>query len=128
MPRVRFEPTIPLFERATTVHALDRAATVPGTRNIEIKKPRLKCSRDKILEPMSTAYFIIPLITLCVYPPSVVRRGLSKNVTAAKNTHATIEELLGTSLFYAFRVVSKGNRRLVLPRTYYQRTISCDVR
>jgi hypothetical protein len=30
MPQVRFEPTIPVFERAKTVHALDRAATVIG--------------------------------------------------------------------------------------------------
>jgi hypothetical protein len=28
MPRVGFEPTIPMFEWAKTVHALDRAATV----------------------------------------------------------------------------------------------------
>jgi hypothetical protein len=28
MPRVGFEPTIPAFERANTVHALDRAANV----------------------------------------------------------------------------------------------------
>jgi hypothetical protein len=27
---VGFEPTIPVFERAKTVHALDRAATVIG--------------------------------------------------------------------------------------------------
>jgi hypothetical protein len=30
MPRVGFEPTIPVFERAKTVHALDRVATVIG--------------------------------------------------------------------------------------------------
>jgi hypothetical protein len=30
MPRVGFEPTTPLFERAKTLHALDRAATVIG--------------------------------------------------------------------------------------------------
>jgi hypothetical protein len=30
MPRVVFEPTIPAFERAKTVHALDREATVIG--------------------------------------------------------------------------------------------------
>jgi hypothetical protein len=30
MPRVGFESTIPAFERAQTVHALDRAATVIG--------------------------------------------------------------------------------------------------
>jgi hypothetical protein len=31
MPLVGFEPTIPEFERAKTVHALDRAATVIGS-------------------------------------------------------------------------------------------------
>jgi hypothetical protein len=31
MPRVVFEPTIPAFERAKKVHALDRAATVIGS-------------------------------------------------------------------------------------------------
>jgi hypothetical protein len=30
MPQVRFEPTIPVFQPAKTVHALDRAATVTG--------------------------------------------------------------------------------------------------
>jgi hypothetical protein len=30
MPQVRFEPTIPVFERVKMVHALDRAATVIG--------------------------------------------------------------------------------------------------
>jgi hypothetical protein len=30
MPRVGFEPTIPVFEWAKTVHALDRAVTVIG--------------------------------------------------------------------------------------------------
>jgi hypothetical protein len=32
MPRVGFEPTILVFERAKTVHALARAATVTGTQ------------------------------------------------------------------------------------------------
>jgi hypothetical protein len=30
MPRVGLEPTIPVFERAKTVHVLDRAAIVMG--------------------------------------------------------------------------------------------------
>jgi hypothetical protein len=30
MPRVEFEPTISVFERAKTFRALDRAATVTG--------------------------------------------------------------------------------------------------
>jgi hypothetical protein len=33
LPRVEFEPTIPPFMRAKTVHALDRAATVIGHIN-----------------------------------------------------------------------------------------------
>jgi hypothetical protein len=32
MPRVGFESTTPVFERAKTVHALDRAATVISRR------------------------------------------------------------------------------------------------
>jgi muramoyltetrapeptide carboxypeptidase LdcA involved in peptidoglycan recycling len=32
MPRVGFERTIPVFEQAKTVHALDRAGTVIGAR------------------------------------------------------------------------------------------------
>jgi hypothetical protein len=34
MPRVGFEPTIPVFERAKAVHALDRVATGSGTIRI----------------------------------------------------------------------------------------------
>jgi hypothetical protein len=33
MPSVGFEPTIPVFERAKTVHALDGATTVIGFVN-----------------------------------------------------------------------------------------------
>jgi hypothetical protein len=39
MPRVGFEPTIPVFERARTVHALYRAVTVTGRR----ASNRVKC-------------------------------------------------------------------------------------
>jgi hypothetical protein len=34
MPRAGFEPTILVFERAKTVHALDRAATLIGTEDV----------------------------------------------------------------------------------------------
>jgi hypothetical protein len=34
MPRMGFEPTIPVLKRKKTVHALDRAATLIGTVNI----------------------------------------------------------------------------------------------
>jgi hypothetical protein len=38
MPEVRFEPTIPVFEGAKTVHALDRAATVIGNYSMKTVK------------------------------------------------------------------------------------------
>jgi hypothetical protein len=38
MIQVEFEPTIPVFERAKTVHALDCAATVIGTFVVEAGK------------------------------------------------------------------------------------------
>jgi hypothetical protein len=55
MPLVGFEPTIPVFERAKTVHALDRATTVIGVvckyknKNNEERLLYL-CSRGKFLE------------------------------------------------------------------------------
>jgi hypothetical protein len=50
-------------------------------------------------------------------PLSLLGNGSVKR-TAATNTQATIEELLGV-VFYAVRVVSKESRRLVLPRTSF---------
>jgi hypothetical protein len=41
MPRVGFEPTIPVFEREKTVHALDRAVTVIGNNAVSIAKNAL---------------------------------------------------------------------------------------
>jgi hypothetical protein len=38
MPRIGFELTNPAFERAKTVHALDRSATVIGIKPTSAKK------------------------------------------------------------------------------------------
>jgi hypothetical protein len=46
-------------------------------------------------EPISMAYFINPShqsVCLYVYPLIVAMQQLSKNVTTATNTHATIKE------------------------------------
>jgi hypothetical protein len=60
MPCVGFEPTIPASERAKTVHALDRSATVTGsltemsTRNLPVGKgrpPRKADNLTTICEP-----------------------------------------------------------------------------
>jgi hypothetical protein len=45
-------------------------------------------------EPISMAYLINPSyqsVCLYVYPPIAARQRLGKNVTAATNTHATIQ-------------------------------------
>jgi hypothetical protein len=39
MPWVGFEPTIPAFQRAKTIHALDRAASVIGAKLIIFINP-----------------------------------------------------------------------------------------
>jgi hypothetical protein len=41
---VGFEPTIPAFEKAKTVHALDRAATLIGTQYPSIRNSHATCS------------------------------------------------------------------------------------
>jgi hypothetical protein len=56
MPLVGFEPIIPAFERAKTVHASDRAATVIGIMCMGIVKyggldgliVKVKCAADCI--------------------------------------------------------------------------------
>jgi hypothetical protein len=50
-------------------------------------------------EPISTACLINPShISMCFYLcPTVARQRLGKNVTAATNAYAIIEELLNTS-------------------------------
>jgi hypothetical protein len=49
------------------------------------------------LEPTSTAYFINYFDqSVCLYVCSIIVARLGKNFTAAKNTRATIEELLDT--------------------------------
>jgi hypothetical protein len=50
MPRVGFEPTIPAFEWAKTVHALDRAAIVIGPDSILLTlKATADSARDIIV-------------------------------------------------------------------------------
>jgi hypothetical protein len=52
---VRFEPTIPAFERAKTVHALDRAATVIGLllKYIGLIMKRIDSDRDVLIDLFS---------------------------------------------------------------------------
>jgi hypothetical protein len=47
MSPVGFEPTMSVLERAKTVHASDRAATVIGYSNI--RKPKYSCHMDGLL-------------------------------------------------------------------------------
>jgi hypothetical protein len=50
MPWVGFEPTIPAFERAKTVHALDRATTVTGCWKYScVNESRISYSSTRVL-------------------------------------------------------------------------------
>jgi hypothetical protein len=67
-------------------------------------------------EPISTVYFINPFhqsVCLYMYPLIVAREQLGKNVIAATNTHATIQELLDAS-FSMLSVLYKRKVRMLL--------------
>jgi hypothetical protein len=53
MPPAEFEPKIPEFERAKTVHALDRAATVMGIYSLDFRITN-KYSRIKFFKIKNT--------------------------------------------------------------------------
>jgi hypothetical protein len=55
-------------------------------------------------------------VCLYVYPLILARRRFGKNVTAATNTHTTVEELFEGS-FSLRPVLAKEGRRLVLARS-----------
>jgi hypothetical protein len=59
MPLAGFKPTIPVFKRAKTFHALDRAATVTGRRTIYTQLIQLL-----IYEPSSNSNKIFILIVI----------------------------------------------------------------
>jgi hypothetical protein len=59
MPRVGFVPTIPAFERAKTVHALDRAATVIGSSCNYWSKAEEKKKSENIMRPQAVVISIL---------------------------------------------------------------------
>jgi hypothetical protein len=62
MPQVEFEPTIPVFERAKTVHALDRAATVIGDllhTHPKVKPVNMKIQRWNTKNKFNTKNYIL---------------------------------------------------------------------
>jgi hypothetical protein len=57
--------------------------------------------------------------SVCVNPPIDARQRLGKNVTAATNKHAAIEEFLDPSFFFLYSPCRmKESRWLVLPRNF----------
>jgi hypothetical protein len=59
------------------------------------------------LEAISMAYFINPSnasVSLYVYPPTVAKQRLGRNVPVTTNTHAKKGKIVGLIFFYAVRV------------------------
>jgi hypothetical protein len=75
-------------------------------------------------DPISTKNFINSFHEFLCLHVYVARQRIGVNVTAATNTHATIEELLD-AFFYATRIVSKESRRFILPKASF-RSLLCD--
>jgi hypothetical protein len=63
MPQMEFEPTIPAFERAKTVHTLDRAATVIGKLTTYDYKVinKYRSSLKELFSVSSTTFIFTPL-------------------------------------------------------------------
>jgi hypothetical protein len=55
MPRVGLEPTIPVFQRAKTVHALNRAATV-YRHTLDLAAEKILLSNRKLMSPRGVCY------------------------------------------------------------------------
>jgi hypothetical protein len=72
-------------------------------------------------EPISTVYFINTShqsVCLRVYTLIVATQRICKNVTAATNTYAVVEESLDASFSMRSTSYQKESRRLVLPRPF----------
>jgi hypothetical protein len=90
MPRVGFEPTIPVFERAKTVHALDRAATVIGYNFIQDHMI------SSLLHPTTVFRTLLTNIVKLYYPFMAIDHVSHQNKTRYKIT--ALYTLLFTSL------------------------------
>jgi hypothetical protein len=71
MPWVGFEPTIPAFERAKTVHALDRAATVIGV--ITLYGAWISLNTNKVEFEVLTAVIMKSYISWDITPHSPLK-------------------------------------------------------
>jgi hypothetical protein len=83
MPRVEFEPTIPVFERAKMVHALHSAATVIGIFILSI--------REKSLRFKNSVKYTAPVLTYVCY--FFFNRALDVGLFHAGNTVALVLDM-----------------------------------
>jgi hypothetical protein len=67
MPRVGFEITIPVFERAKTLHAFEGAATVIGVKLHLSRKKYMYTSKTAILK---MRYFVTVVAQTCKHANS----------------------------------------------------------
>jgi hypothetical protein len=103
MPQVRFEPTIPVFERAKTVHALDHAATVIDSFLIPALKMCFHCKCWHVYQWLKTGY---GLVNRFVRYSQVVSTSNYNTVTDFHNTnHSTlIFSVVNTTSFYTHKI------------------------
>jgi hypothetical protein len=68
MPRLEFEPTILVFERAKTVHALDRAANVIITLGIYSSLFITLSHLPARITLINVTYFMVSRIIVTLFP------------------------------------------------------------
>jgi hypothetical protein len=96
MPWVAFEPATPAFERAKTVHALDRAATVIGS---------VSMCRRKIVSVIRVA---VAASSATVVGPSVTCVALN-NFVGALNIRVRFHTFTTNGFIFLFREVNSSN-------------------
>jgi hypothetical protein len=91
MPWVGFEPTIPVFERAKTFHALDRAATVVGT-----VKLYMRFTNELIVNVQNFKIQPWALLTHTLFFPFTTLRVFCNTIKRPKMKHCNNRNNLNT--------------------------------
>jgi hypothetical protein len=106
MPRVEFEPTIPAFERAKTVQALDNMATVIGIYT----SSAILCTRKK-------AIFLITFFSLSIYVCMCTSLPLKRLDGFCSS--AIMNTVTNRSVEYRRSSFKKRNNLQMCPQLYY---------
>jgi hypothetical protein len=98
MPSVWFKPTIPMFERTKTFHALDYAANMIGNKNNKSTKLRLLILKRKLNIGIINCVWVVFKDSDCISPHSISRETKIMSISFCCSN--TADTLLGMRQSY----------------------------